>query len=439
VSELREGEDEGADVASTLGLGDARAAAKRRRTLTTYGVAAIAVAAFAFMALRGRGNGPHFTTQTARKGDLTVLVTATGTLQPTNQVDVSSQLSGFISTVSVDYNDKVTVGQELARLDTTKLEAAVKQDQAAVDSAKAKVQEAEATLAQAESQIKRLEQVRELSNGKVPSQSDMDTANAALLNARGALADAKASVVQAEATLNSQQTDLGWATIRSPVNGIVLTRSVEPGNTVAASLSAPILFTLAEDLTRMELIISVDEADVGQVTEGQAATFTVDAWPDRHFDAKVSQVRFGAKTLAGVVTYEAVLKVDNSERLLRPGMTATADVTVKQLKDVLLVPNAALRFAPPAHAAQDSGSGGGGGLLQALLPMRRWGARRPDAKPNEHKPAGPRTGRVYTVVDGHLHGIDLSPGSTDGTWTEVKAGDVQENMELVTDQSLTHK
>jgi len=434
MSELREDGPEAADVTRTLGLGETGRPARLRRWLTLGGVAAVALAALLFLALRSRGDGVHYITEPARRGDLTVLVTATGTLQPTNQVDVSSQESGTVRTVSVDFNATVTVGQELARLDTSKFDANVKQSAAALESAKAHVKEAEATLAQAESQIKRLQRVRELSGGKVPAESDIDVAEAALLNARAAVDDNKATVLQAQATLDSAKTDLYYATVRSPVNGIVLNRAVEPGNTVAASLQAPVLFTLAEDLTRMELIVSVDEADVGQVVEGQQAQFSVDAWPDRHFKAKVSQVRNGAKTLAGVVTYDTVLQVDNSERLLRPGMTATAEITVKELKEALLVPNAALRYAPPAgfRAEQNSGTSG---LLQALIPTRRWGGRRPPPAKPEKKKEGPRQAKVYELRDGHPHPIQVTPGATDGTWTEVKAGDVSEDTDLVIDST----
>ena len=160
---------------------------------------------------------------------------------------------------------------------------------------------------------------------------------------------------------------------------------------MAASLQAPVLFTLAEDLTRMELHVSVDEADVGQVVEGQESAFTVDAWPDRRFKAKVEQVRFGAQTLEGVVTYETVLEVDNTERLLRPGMTATAEITVKQVKDAVLIPNAALRFAPPARAEQPSG-----GLLSALIPMRRFGGRQGRASGNGRSRRASTSSRTAT-------------------------------------------
>jgi HlyD family secretion protein len=231
-------------------------------------------------------------------------------------------------------------------------------------------------------------------------------------------------VTQARATLEAQQTDHYKTAIRSPINGIVLVRAVEPGQTVASSLQAPVLFTLAEDLARMELQVSVDEADVGQVHEGQAATFTVDAWPDREFPARVAQVRYGAETVAGVVTYETVLIVDNGEGLLRPGMTATAEIVVREAKDALLVPNAALRFAPPAPKAEEPS----GGLLRALLPTPpRFGQR-----PGEKRNTG-REQRVWTLRDGALAELVITTGASDGSYTEVVRGEVEPGMELVSD------
>jgi HlyD family secretion protein len=415
------------EIERTLGLRESIVARVRNRWLGFGGAAVIVLLALLVLALRGGGDGVRYSTQAARRGELTVTVTATGTLQPTNQVDVSSELSGTVRTVSADYNDTVKVGQELAKLDTTKLEAQALQSHAAVESAEAKVQQAQASLAEAESQIARLEHVRELSGGKVPSQSDLDTANAEVLRARADVASNKASVIQAKATLDGQLTDLSKASIKSPINGLVLVRAVQPGQTVASSLQAPVLFTLAEDLTRMELHVSVDEADVGQVTEGQTAAFTVDAWPDRRFAAKVQQVRYGAQTLEGVVTYETVLEVDNAERLLRPGMTATAEVTVNHLADALLVPNAALRFQPPARE-----QGSQGGLLSALLPMRRFGGR-PD------QPANPKQAKVYVLENGHPKGVPITTGPSDGTWTQVKSGELQPETELLTDSTTVHK
>ena len=428
MSELREEAPANPEVARTLGVDAAETARARRRMLILGAVGAIVAIGLLALLLRPSGNAIRYTTEPARKGDLTVLVTATGTLQPTNQVVVGSELSGTIRTVSADFNDEVKVGQELARLDTTKLESQVLQSRAAVASAKAKVEQAEASLAEAEAQIARFQRVRELSGGKVPSQADFDSANATVLRARADVANNKASVTQAQATLDGQLTDLSKASIKSPINGIVLVRSVEPGQTVAASLQAPVLFTLAEDLTHMELHVQVDEADVGQVSEGQTSGFTVDAWPDRRFEAKVQQVRYGAQTLEGVVTYETVLQVDNSERLLRPGMTATAEITVKEVKDAVLIPNAALRFTPPQREEQPQG-----GLLSALMPMRRFGARPSDA--NERK----KQSRVYKLENGRAEPIDVTVGPSDGIWTVLRKGDVAPDLPLIVDAAASKK
>jgi HlyD family secretion protein len=194
--------------------------------------------------------------------------------------------------------------------------------------------------------LERLQYLSKISGNRAVSVHDLDAAKAALARARADEAAARASVDLARATLEVNETDLSKAVIYSPINGIVLTRSVEPGQTVAASFQAPVLFTLAEDLSMMELHVDVDEADVGQVQEGQRAVFTVDAYPDRSFPAHIRQVRYGSKTVDGVVTYETILVVDNSDLSLRPGMTATADIVVKEIENTILIPNAALRYKP---------------------------------------------------------------------------------------------
>jgi HlyD family secretion protein len=348
-------------------------------------------------------------------------VTATGTLQPINQVDVGSELSGLVRDVFVDFNDVVRKGQEIARLDTTRLEAQVLQSQAALDAALARVAQAKASQLETAAQLARLEHVHEMSGGKVPSAAELDAARATAERGRAEVASAEAAAGQARATLSTQRTDLSKTAIRSPIDGIVLKRTIEPGQTVAASLQAPILFTLAEDLTRMELLVSVDEADIAAVAEGQTAKFAVDAWPGERFDATVAQVRFGADALEGVVTYGVLLRVENPERRLRPGMTATAEVEVKRIADALLVPNAALRFAPPQALAEETRS-----------PLSSLFMRRPPSKP---KPAGgderAREQRVYRLRGGELEGVDVTVGASDGVFTEIVAGELAPDDALV--------
>ena len=369
----------------------------------------------------------RYTTREATRGNLTVIVTATGTLQPTNEVQVGSELSGIIESVDADYNDKVTVGQPLARLDTTKLKAQVTQSQAALESARARAVEAKATVSETLSKLEQLKKVRELSGNKVPSQADLDAATAAWERAVAEQASADAGVSQAEGTLSAIQTDLTKAVIRSPINGVVLSRNVETGQTVAASFTAPVLFTLAEDLTEMELQVDVDEADIGKVAAGQAATFTVAAWPNRTFNAVITEVRFGSSTTSGVVTYKTVLKVDNSDLALRPGMTATADITVSKVENAILIPNAALRFTPPDKAASEKKPSAS--LVRSLLPgpPRRAGQLKPVATTLNGKQT------VWTLRDGELAPIPVTIGLTDGSLSEVVAGDVQPGTLLVTD------
>ena len=349
----------------------------------------LAVIAFASFKVWRKTEPPkmmQFSSKEADHGSLTVLVTATGTLEPTNEVEVGSEVSGILESVDVDFNSTVTVGQLLAKLDTTKLNAQVTQSKAAVQSAEAKVLQAEATLNETHSKLLQYQKVRELSNNKVPSQSEMDAAEAAFARAKADKASAQAAVAQAQATLEGYETDLSKAVIRSPINGIVLTRNVEQGQTVAASFETPVLFTLAENLTQMELHVNVDEADIGRVNEGQNATFTVDAYPNRTFKAQIIQTRYGAETVDGVVTYETVLSVDNSDLALRPGMTATADIIVLQVDDALIVPNAALRFEMP----EDTSKQNQGGLLSKILPHPRADKLNRKKKPSAvtSKPSG---------------------------------------------------
>jgi len=354
-----------------------------------------------------------------------LIVTATGTLQPTNKVDVGSELSGTIKSVEVDYNSKVKTGQVLARLDTTKLEATIAQSRAALESAKAKVQQAQATVTETQAKLAQYQKVWDLSGGKVPSRTEMDAAAAAHERAVADAANNAATVSQSQATLNAHLTDLSKSVIKSPINGVVLTRSIEPGQTVAASFTAPVLFTLAEDLTKMDLHVNVDEADIGKVQEGQMATFSVAAYPNRIFEAQITQARYGSSTTSGVVTYETVLKVSNPDLSLRPGMTATADITVKKLENIILIPSAALRFSPPVKQEEKASTG----LVGALLPR----PPRKGAQQRDGSSAGKQEKSVWALKNGRLTPVSVVIGASNGSATEVTSGDIQPGTEVVTD------
>ena len=341
---------------------------------------------------------------------------------------MGTEVSGTIETVAVNYNDQVKAGQVLARLDTDKLESQVLKSQAALESAQANLLEAQAGVVEMRNELKRLKHVQELSGGKVPSRHDLDAAEAALNRAQAEEAGAKAQIAEAKATLRVDQTNLSKAVIRSPINGIVLERKVEPGQTVAASLQTPVLFILAEDLAQMELHVGVDEADVGQVKEGQDASFTVDAYPDRIFPARITEVRYAPQTEEGVVTYETLLSADNSDLSLRPGMTATADIIVKKVENAIIVPNAALRFTPPEQEKQDSKQSRGlVGTLLPRRPMRSSSKKQPDTPTHSSKK------HVWMLRDGVPVVIPVTVGTTDGSMTEVVAGDIKPGMSLLVD------
>ena len=421
--------DPESDVVKVLGIGHTSGGGKRLKrwfVLALLVIVAVTAVAIIWRRAADTSNTTQYKTQEVQRGDLTVIVTATGTLQPTNEVDVGSELSGIVRSVEVDYNDQVKVNQILAELDTSKLEAEVTQKKAALESAQAKVLQARATVKETRSKLLQFQRVRELSNNKVPSQSEFDAAEAAFDRAKADEAGAKAAVSQARAALEAIETDLSKMVIRSPINGIVLTRDVEPGQTVAASFQAPVLFTLAEDLTQMELHVDVDEADVGQVNAGQEALFHVDAYPNRVYRARITQVRYGSNTVEGVVTYETVLKVDNTDLSLRPGMTASADIVVKKVENALLVPNAALRFAPSVQQREKSS----GGLVGMLLPHR---PRRSGSRQNEAVSADKNQQRVWTLKEGKPFAVPVTVGASDGIMTEVLKGEIEQGMGLIVD------
>jgi HlyD family secretion protein len=418
------------DIAKALGMGKRSRWRKSVFWLVLLTLGALAVSAWLLVGKVEQGRSARFRTEPATRGDLVVTVTATGTLEPTNKVDVGSELSGIVRSVEVDYNDAVAVGQPLARLDTAKLQAQVQRARATLESAQARVLQARATVKETRAELSRLKKIAELSGGTLPSQAELDAAEAKMDRALADEAAARAAVSEAGANVESDETDLAKAVIVSPIDGMVLSRAVEPGQTVAASLQAPVLFTLAEDLSRMELHVDVDEADVGQVREGQEAHFTVDAYPERSFPAAITQVRYGAKTVDGVVTYETLLQVDNTDLTLRPGMTATADIVASKIEGALLVPNAALRFVPP-RPEQGTATRRGGSLLSQLVP-------RPPRGPKKSLPdeAGARSsGRVWTLREGVPTAVQVTLGASDGIHTAIIAADppIAPGTELLVD------
>ncbi|NEX23310.1 efflux RND transporter periplasmic adaptor subunit [Thiorhodococcus mannitoliphagus] len=409
-----------ASVAERIGLKEPSSRRLRhwRRWLALI-IVGLALLGVLFIA-PSREDGPLFKTAEARRGDLRVEVTATGKLQPVTQVDVGTEVSGTILSVEVGFNDRVAQGQVMAKLDPDKSRAEERQSAAALALAEAQVDEAQATVSETG---RKLGRTRDLIKKRLASPEELDTAEAAAERAVAALAVARAKVDQAQAKLDSDRRTLEKTVIRSPIDGIVLNRVVEPGQTVAASLQTPVLFTLAENLTQMELKVDVDEADVGQVEEGQTAVFTVDAYPSRTFPATITQVRFAPETVNGVVTFGALLAVDNADLSLRPGMTATADILVREESDVLLVPNAALRFMPP----RQEGAKARPNLLSMLLPRRSRGTRQP-SESTEKKPAG---AVVWVLRDGVPASVDIETGFTDGARTQVVSGELEAGTEVL--------
>ena len=418
------------DIKSVLAIADERSSVRFGRKHLIWGALALGVLLLVFLLLRG-GSGadvPEYTTHAVSEGDLTVTVTATGTIEPRNEVDVGIEVSGTVSEVLVDYNDTVEEGDVLARLDTSILAAEVAQSQASLDFARASKTEAEATLKQAESELARLLHVREISGGVTPSAQQIEEAEASRDKATAALASAIAQIEQSKAQLTVNAIELRKAEVISPIRGVVLSRLVDPGQTVAATLTTPELFVIAEDLSEMELNIEVDEADVGQVRDGQVASFTVDAYPDEAFPASITQLRYAPVSSDGVVTYEAILSVDNSDLRLRPGMTATAVITTQEVSNALLVPNEALRFAPRQASEQDGDSGG---IMSALIPRRPNFATEPVAQNVNSKE------RVLWVLDadGAAQPVSVLIGSSDGSFTQIVSGDLALGDLVITEQS----
>ncbi len=380
------------------------------RSWWTWGIAIVVLLGIVAAVVwwwRGSAQTTTYRTVSADRGDIVLTATATGSLEPERRVTVGAEVSGQIDEVVVEQNDRVEQGEVLARFDPEELKNSLDQSKASLAQARASLEQARASLEEADFEAKRTRRLYE--KGSTSEQS-LERARAERRRAEAQVESARASVQQSRAAVQVERTNLEQATIVSPVDGVVLSRSIEPGNTVAASFETPELFVLAEDLREMELHVGVDEADVGLVEEGQSATFTVDAWPDRTFDADVQLVALQPTITNNVVTYTTELDVDNPERLLRPGMTATATIQTGRREDVLRVPNTALRFLPPKRDKEEGIRLGPGGDDE----------REPDRD------------TVYRLVDGKPKKVHVTTGRSDGRHTEIESGDLEAGDRLVT-------
>jgi len=391
-------------------------------------VAAILVLAgtgYGFWRWGSRPKESAYVTMPVQRGNVTQVVSSTGTLQAVITVLVGSQISGTIDKLFADFNTKVKAGEVVAQLNQDKFKAAV-------DQARANLLAAESNLAKAKVSVvdaqRTLERNRELRKRELMAQSELDAAQTAYDGALAQLEVNKAQSAQAQAGLNQATVDLNNTVIRSPVDGIVISRSVDVGQTVAASLQAPTLFTIANDLAKMEVHTNVDEADVGNVTEGQEVSFTVDAFPTRRFRGRVHQVRNAPIAVQNVVTYDAVVRIDNKELLLKPGMTANVQFLVSRKEGVLTIPNMAIRFKPPDQKNE---------AQELLRQEQSRAAPTVGAKKTSRSPGGAGGGgggrriSIYLVRNGKAEPVEVQLGITDGSKTEVREGELKENDPVI--------
>ena len=381
------------------------------------GIVLASAVAFAGYMYIGKDNGVSpYRTAKVEKGEIVDAIAATGTINAVTTVSVGSQVSGTIQQIFVDFNSRVRKGQVIALIDPRLLEAAVEQARANVGNAKASLERAQVGVIDTERTNRRN---RELVKDGFVAQADVDSSQTALEQAAAQRRSAEAVLQQAEGALRVARTNLEYATIRSPVDGIVISRTVDVGQTVAASFQTPTLFSIAQDLTKMQVDTNVDESDIGRAALGQAVTFTVDAWPEKTFTGTVAQVRNSPIVTQNVVTYNVVVLVDNRELLLKPGMTANVSIEVKKFGNVLKIPNAALRYRPAAKAAE-AGSGG-----------------KPQGN-GKSKEAGGQ--RAYTLgKDGKPVPVRVKTGISNGTFTVLVEGDLKEGDLLITGEAQGKK
>jgi HlyD family secretion protein len=390
-----------------------------------------------------------YTKEVIDRGNITALVDTTGTLNPVTIVDVGSQVSGKIIKINVDFNSQVKQGQVIAEIDQSPFLSKVQQNEANYLSSQAALQKSKVTLDNSEKQYER---AKSLFGKELISYEEFENTETQYFGAKADLQSNEARLEQAKAQLDASKVDLAYTIIKSPIDGVVISRNVNEGQTVAASFQAPVLFQIANDLTKMQVECSVDEADIGKVKEGQKVRFTVDAFPSDNFNGVVRQVRYSPEVIQNVVTYTTIVDVDNPEMKLRPGMTATVSIVVGEAQNALRVLNTALRFQPPADVLQAlfqemrQQRQAAGGSSSSAAGQTRGSSPQPKASANSQSgfqmgSGGMRgqmrdAGRVWIEDEnGKLHMVFIRTGVTDNVYTEVAGGDLKEGQEVITGEN----
>jgi HlyD family secretion protein len=375
-----------------------------KKTIIITIIAVVIIAAGLFLYLKENGKNAVYKTETVSRGEIKSVVTATGTVNAVTTVSVGTQVSGTIKKLLVDYNSRVKQGQLLAQIDPSTFQAQVDQARANLLSAKANLDKAMVATLDAKRTFQRN---KELFAQNFIARSDLDTAETNTQSAQAQQKVNEAQVEQAKAALKIAETNLEYTSILSPVNGTVISRSIDVGQTVAASFQTPTLFSIAQDLTKMQIDTNVDEADIGKVRVGQEVSFNVDAYPDTIFTGTVSEVRNAPTTVSNVVTYDVVIQVGNPQLKLKPGMTANVSITTETRADVLRIPNAALRYKPADAKA-----------VVEKTPDKR----------------GMKGTKVWILENGKLKPVKIIVGISDGSYTEISEGDLKSGQEIVTDK-----
>jgi HlyD family secretion protein len=431
---------------------------KKKAIIGLLVVAVLAVILFGFVLKKGDANKPKYRTETIAKGDIEALVTTSGTINPIDLVDVGAQVSGKIVKLYADYNSPVKTGQIVAEIDPEISKAKVDQNQANYESSLARLEQAKVTL---DNTKKHYDRTLDLFQRNLVSFEDKETAESNYVAARVGLQTAQATVSQSKSQLDSSKVDLSYTIIRSPIDGTVITRNVNLGQTVASSFTAPVLFKVASDLTKMWVTCAVDEADIGKLKEGQKVRFTVDAFQGETFNGEVKQVRNSATTVQNVVTYETIVTAENPQGKLKPGMTATCQIITGQAKGVIKVPNSAMRYTPnlppeelkkifEEMRAQRQGQAGQTGQTgqtgqrpdgQQAQGGQRGGQR---AQTGEMTPEQIQafiqrqgqnrrgSGQVWALDEtGKIKLIMVRTGVTDNTYSEMTRGELKEGMKVI--------